>query len=529
MNRLLRVLLILVCFEMGALLLFIPWLNSWESNYFLTRYPVLIPVLLHPAIRGAISYMDFKSSKNYSVLFVFGEYVKLQGQTIWQPGYGFFSNNGQLTTRPFNATDLAGIMAALTNGNTAGLGNNSNDSPKPGTTLLNTQSLNQLISDANATQIQAEVDEQLANQKSGEPTPNLSQGYAAGIFQQQVLNQNGEPIGSDNSDPPIGTLSNLSPSEVALLFNGPGGTFSGASFSLFVDAGFGGEGGAKIVFSPIDLQTAFPEGIPDDIAQQLADLGLFVGGATSAVENAIIVYDKTEEGPNGPELTHPAQLNEGQALLVGVSGQGQVFCESCNFLKWGAWLAELDFQNNQGVSDQTPTHQVQVGGWWVSGDLPTIGQLPTTGSATYAGQALGTAAIQNCEGWQTFAASGNVNMNWNFASRSGELAITNFTDHTNPDTPLPALNVSGTMTTPGELANNAVNKFSGPLLGTVGSGPYPDSVTGNAVGSFAANGTHKAAGVIGNFNAGNNDYKASGVFGAGPAPTNLSSSTDGPH
>jgi len=55
MNRLLRVLLILVCFEMGALLLFIPWLNSWESNYFLTRYPALIPVLLHPAIRGAIS------------------------------------------------------------------------------------------------------------------------------------------------------------------------------------------------------------------------------------------------------------------------------------------------------------------------------------------------------------------------------------------------------------------------------------------------------------------------------------------
>lgn len=55
MNRFLRVLLILICFEMGALLLFLPWLISWESNYFLTRYPVLIPVLLHPAVRGAIS------------------------------------------------------------------------------------------------------------------------------------------------------------------------------------------------------------------------------------------------------------------------------------------------------------------------------------------------------------------------------------------------------------------------------------------------------------------------------------------
>jgi len=55
MNRVLRVLLMLVFFEMGALLLFLPWLNSWESNYFLTRYPTLIPVLLHPAMRGAIS------------------------------------------------------------------------------------------------------------------------------------------------------------------------------------------------------------------------------------------------------------------------------------------------------------------------------------------------------------------------------------------------------------------------------------------------------------------------------------------
>ena len=69
------------------------------------------------AIRGGIAYVDFKSPKNFSILFVFGEYLKLQGQTVFQPGYGWFSNNGQLTTRPFDATDLAGIMAALTNGN----------------------------------------------------------------------------------------------------------------------------------------------------------------------------------------------------------------------------------------------------------------------------------------------------------------------------------------------------------------------------------------------------------------------------
>jgi len=466
------------------------------------------------AIRGGIAYVDFKSPKTYSILFVFGEYLKLQGQTLFQQGYGWFVDNGQWTTRPFNATDLAAIMASLTNSNTTGLANNSNNGPKP-TTLLSTQSLNQLIADANTTQIQGEIDEQLANQESGQPTTNLSQGYAAGIFQQQVLNQNGEPIGSDNSDPPIGTLSNLSPSEVALLFNGPGGTFSGASFSLFVDAGFEGEGGAKIVFSPIDVPSIIPGGLPEGVE-------LFAGGATSEVSGAITVYDKTILTPTGPQLSDPAQLNFGEAVLVGVSGQGQAFCESCNFLKWGAWLANLDFQTNQGVSGETPTHQVQVAGWFVSGDLPTIGQLPTRGTATYAGTALGTAAIQNCEGWQTFVASGNVNMTWDFRERSGTLAISNFTGPTGPETQLPVLNVSGTMNMPGQLSE--INKFSGPLGGTSGGDP----ISGNAVGSFAANGTDRAAGVIGNFNAGNDTYRASGVFGAGPASTdNIAISTRG--
>ncbi len=55
MNRFLRVVLILVFFEMGALLVYIPWSGVWERNYFLNRYPALIPYLLNPSVRGAIS------------------------------------------------------------------------------------------------------------------------------------------------------------------------------------------------------------------------------------------------------------------------------------------------------------------------------------------------------------------------------------------------------------------------------------------------------------------------------------------
>jgi hypothetical protein len=55
MNRILNALLIVLCFEMGALLLYLPWTGFWEQNYFLSHFPSLIPILLHPSFRGLVS------------------------------------------------------------------------------------------------------------------------------------------------------------------------------------------------------------------------------------------------------------------------------------------------------------------------------------------------------------------------------------------------------------------------------------------------------------------------------------------
>jgi len=55
MNRVFRALLVVLCFEMGALLLYLPWSLYWDQNYFLSHFPSLIPVLLHPSFRGAVS------------------------------------------------------------------------------------------------------------------------------------------------------------------------------------------------------------------------------------------------------------------------------------------------------------------------------------------------------------------------------------------------------------------------------------------------------------------------------------------
>jgi hypothetical protein len=124
-------------------------------------------------------------------------------------------------------------------------------------------------------------------------------------------------------------------------------------------------------------------------------------------------------------------------------------------------------------------------------------------------------------------------MDWDFGQHAGMLAINNF-DTNRPGGPL---NVSGRMDVPGELANIATNKFSGALLGTLGS----SNIGGGANGSFVANGTDKTAGIIGNWGVGNESYRATGVFGAGrvgavnpdghldlPEPPRLTS-FDGPH
>ncbi len=55
MNRIGRVLVLLLWFDLGVLLVLIPWSGFWESNYFLSRYPGLMPYVLNAYVRGAIT------------------------------------------------------------------------------------------------------------------------------------------------------------------------------------------------------------------------------------------------------------------------------------------------------------------------------------------------------------------------------------------------------------------------------------------------------------------------------------------
>jgi hypothetical protein len=55
MKSFLRVLLSFDIFLLGLSLILIPWLGYWDHNFFLDKYPALIPYLLHPSMRGAVT------------------------------------------------------------------------------------------------------------------------------------------------------------------------------------------------------------------------------------------------------------------------------------------------------------------------------------------------------------------------------------------------------------------------------------------------------------------------------------------
>ena len=134
--------------------------------------------------------------------------------------------------------------------------------------------------------------------------------------------------------------------------------------------------------------------------------------------------------------------------------QKRAFCQTCNFLKWGAWGTRVT-SNDHTVSQQPRTSSS-------AGGLPAMSSrkttCPTTGSANYAGDAIGTVSTNG----QQYVATGDLDMSWNFGTRSGRLDNYYFDNK----------NFAGLMLAPGK----APASFGGPLVG--------NGVFGAANGSF---------------------------------------------
>ena len=55
MNRLLRILLLLVWLELGLMLILVPWSDFWQTNYFMIQFPSMDAFLRSAYLRGAVS------------------------------------------------------------------------------------------------------------------------------------------------------------------------------------------------------------------------------------------------------------------------------------------------------------------------------------------------------------------------------------------------------------------------------------------------------------------------------------------
>ncbi|UNK39987.1 FecR domain-containing protein (plasmid) [Shinella sp. H4-D48] len=142
---------------------------------------------------------------------------------------------------------------------------------------------------------------------------------------------------------------------------------------------------------------------------------------------------------------------------------------TCSFLSWGWW------GNTAGGEGPGVGHM----GNWVIGDLTSPAELPMSGTATYAGNAVGTVLNNGNQ----YIATGTMNATMNFGARTGQVAIGNFDGRNfNTNVTFPSSTFSGT--------NGATS----------------------IAGSFANDGADKANGILGSFSSQDGSWSASGVF-----------------
>jgi trimeric autotransporter adhesin len=90
---------------------------------------------------------------------------------------------------------------------------------------------------------------------------------------------------------------------------------------------------------------------------------------------------------------------------------------ACQYLQWGYWEANLPTTNQGGPSNTTQASYINT---WVAGQ-PTV-TMPTSGTGTYSGAAIGTVANAGA----AYLAAGGFTNTYNFANSTGTIAINNF-------------------------------------------------------------------------------------------------------
>lgn len=154
---------------------------------------------------------------------------------------------------------------------------------------------------------------------------------------------------------------------------------------------------------------------------------------------------------------------------------------TCAFLEWGYWGTRFEGDGGTGPFDARDDY-VHLG-TWAAGDIVANADLPTAGSATFSGHAVGNVARQVADGTAQYLAAGDFGMTYDFASRLGTATISGFDGRDF------GASVAGV---PGGASD--LNRFGGALTETSAGG-----ASGVLTGSFARGPAGPAQGVVGSF------------------------------
>jgi hypothetical protein len=205
------------------------------------------------------------------------------------------------------------------------------------------------------------------------------------------------------------------------------------------------------------------------------------GRGNAAATGAAVV--KVTQGTQGlaaqPQQSTPGNARTGQPTAP----------QPVSWQQWGGGVA---YQNPAAVNPAITGGTAAL----VPGAIPTVAQLPTTGTATYNGS---FSVIQNPGG----ITAGSVAIGWNFGNQTGNfLAVANGQN-----------GMSGSATAPLKLNPGTAN-FSGPLTVNNVTGTGNGSGSGSVNGNFVSTSSSPVGAVGGSITGKGNDGSISGTFKA---------------
>jgi hypothetical protein len=213
-----------------------------------------------------------------------------------------------------------------------------------------------------------------------------------------------------------------------------------------------------------------------------ATANVALGGLTSNRDASAFIDNERYAARSTGETTDLGFITSGliaPALSTGPTSQ----IEDSDHYQWGFFFG--DFATGSGA--QRREHHVHLG-TWIAGNATRAADMPTTGTATYGGHAIG----EVFNGETLYLATGDFTHQWNFGTARGTVDMTfDETDYTGAT----------------EIRSSSA-EFTGRL-------EAPGRVMG-MFGNFVTGGADTVAAEIGRFSIANTEgstYRASGTFG----------------